>query len=200
MENNTSIQNKSEDIITENNEKKQVVNENVSEIAVEKIKKQAECASGQNVPAVAIYNYLINKCNTDNEFSALVIVEGKTLAKCFSYVTERAFEKAAMQNITADTNSPTPIGIGMSGDEIFVLVDEYFSLDDKTIEERKTAERKAIEEARKAADELKRAAEKEKKQADNKKKKPADAKKEVKKPAEKPVAVEDNSPQMSLFD
>ena len=196
MENNSTIQNNSADIISEKAMENQGVIENITESAVKKIKKEAEIASGQNVPAIAIYNYLLDKCKKDEDFSKCVLVESKTIPKCFTYITDKAFGIASKQNINADRN--TPIGVGMSSDEIFALVNEYFTLDDKVIEERKEAERKEIEEARRVAADTKRAQEKAKADA-NKKKQPQDKKKNEKESG-KPKNPAENDSQISLFD
>lgn len=199
MDNSTTNQNNVADIISDNNEKSQEPANNIIQKAVEKITKQAEKASGQNVPAVAIYHYLLEKCSGDETFSKLVIAEEKSISKCFSYVTEKAYEAAASQNITANTNSDKPISVGMSSDEIFALVDEYFTLSDKEIKKRSEEAQKLREEARKAADDTRKEAEK-KKSAE--KAKAAKEKEKAKKEKEekKAKAEEAAKAQMSLFD
>lgn len=199
MDNSTTNQNNVADIISDNNEKSQEPANNIIQKAVEKITRQAEKASGQNVPAVAIYHYLLEKCSGDEAFSKLIIVKEKSISKCFSYVTEKAYEAAASQNITANTNGDKPISVGMSSDEIFALVDEYFTLSDEEIKKRSEEAQKLREEARKAADDARKEAEK-KKSAE--KAKAAKEKEKAKKEKEekKAKAEEAAKAQMSLFD
>jgi len=188
MENNTAIQNNTADIIAENKRESQEENENIMRNAAEKIKEQAETASGQNVPAVAIYHYLVDKCENSEDFAKAVLNESKTVSKCFTYITDKAYEAAAAANITADTNNNAPLGIGMSSDEIFALAEEYFTLSDDEIKKRREDARAELEKRRK---ELRAARqETEKKKAESKK----DTEKKSVKPEKAPDA------QMSFFD
>ena len=140
--------------------------------ATEKIENEAVSASGQNVPAIAIYHYLLHKVKHDESFAKQVLVSTKALSKCFSYITEKAFEIAKVQYeaLKEQTDDPEEqkIGVGMGDKEIFGYVDEYYLLDDaelerkkaeakekaeadqKAAEEKRNAERKAAEEKRKA--------------------------------------------------
>lgn len=199
MENSTTNQNNISDIISENTEKSQESINNIIQEAIEKISVQAEKASGQNVPAIAIYHYLLEKCRADEDFSKLVIAKEKSVSKCFSYITEKAYEAAASQNVTANINSDAPISVGMDSDEIFALVDEYFTLSDEEIEKRKEETRKLREEARKAADDARKEAEK--KKADEKAKAAKEKEKAKKEKEEKKAKAEEVAKaQMSLFD
>ena len=155
MENTNVIQSVSAEKVTEN-KRSQGVSNNIIQQAMEKLKKEAMAASGQNVPAIAIYSYLLHKCRNSEDFAKLVMVKGKTISKCFTYITNKAYELARIQNISVNTNNNTNIGCGMSSDEIFCLADGYFTLTDEEIEKRKEAERIKIEEARKAADAIRK--------------------------------------------
>lgn len=177
MENTNVIQKVSEEKVTEN-KKNQGVSNNVIQQAMQKLKKEAMAASGQNVPAIAIYSYLLHKCRNSEDFAKLVMVKGKTISKCFTYITNKAYELARVQNISVNTNNNTNIGCGMSSDEIFCLADEYFTLTDEEIEKRKEAERIKLEEARKAAEAIR-------KEARRKKEEEAKAKKNKAKKEEK---------------
>lgn len=199
MDNSTTNQNNVADIISDNNEKSQEVTRNIRQEAVEKITTQAEKASGQNVPAIAIYHYLLEKCSDDEAFSKLVTAKEKNFSKCLSYITEKAYEAAAGQNITANPSNNTPIGVGMSSDEIFALVDEYFTLTDEEIKKRSEDARKTREEARKAADEARKEAEK-KKAAERAKAAKEKEKAKKEKEEKKAKAEEAAKAQMSLFD
>ena len=186
MENTTSTQNKSIPIISENSFENQEGNEYCSK-AIKKVNEQARSVSGQNVPAIAIYHYLIDKCS-NNDFAQCVINEEKSLSECFSYITEKAFEKGSQ---TQAANN-MPFSVGMSSDEIFKLVDEYFILSNAEIEKRKKQKLKEIE-ATRAANEKIRA----QKIADTAKKK-AEAKNE--KTKSKSVTKSNTENQISLFD
>lgn len=146
--------------------------------AVKKINKEAESVSGQQVPAIAIYNFLIDRCRQDPEFSAKVLIETKKLSKCFDHIMTVAYNRAQVQRKVTTGNR---VGVGMSSEEIFALVEDYFNLDDEAIA-KKEAEDKAKSEAKAKADAAAKA-------ADDKSKKPQKT--------QKPKAEED--PQLSLF-
>lgn len=151
--------------------------------AITKINEEAKTVSGQNVPAIAIKDYIVSKCESDEEFAKLVEKPEKCLSKCFTYLSEVAYQRAKAQQEATKCNN---ICIGMSGDEIFAIVDEYFALDEEELARRKEEEKKAAEEERKKQDEEARKKRAEKQKA---------------KAAEKPKGKADNSPeQVSFFD
>lgn len=195
MKNLTTNQNNSADIIAENTGEKQEKSEKIIQLAVEKIKKQAETASGYNVPIVAIYNYLVERCN-DLTFAQAVVKEEKNLGNCFKYITDRAFLAATKQNLTAPPPTrDNPLCFGMDSDEIFRLSSEYFELDDDGLEKIKESETAIIDNARKSIDEARRTAEKKKTEEKAK----ADAEKKAAR-KRKADAAKMAEAQMSLFD
>jgi len=161
--------------------------------AIEKLENEANSVSGQNVPAIAIYNYLKDKCSQDEAFSEKVMIATKSLSKCFSYIMEIAYTRAKSQH---EKTGESKIGIGMSSEEIFSLSIDYFNLDDEAIERKKQEEKKAAEKRKKEAEE-KRKAEQAKRAADVKNKK---SKATAKPPREKKQKVEDKeNGQVTLF-
>ena len=136
--------------------------------ALEKIETEAVSVSGQNVPAIAIYNYLKHKITHDEEFAKQVLIPTKALSKCFSYLTEKAYEVAKAQfeamksqKEAQDEDDDTPeeqkVGVGMSDKEIFGFVNEYFALDDAEIERKKEEARLKAEADLKAAEDKRKA-------------------------------------------
>lgn len=199
MENLTANQNNSADIISDNAEKSQEVREDVVQAAIDKIMTQAESASGQNVPIVAIYNHLIAKCKDSRHFAEAVLKEEKTINQCCKYVTDRAFLAATKQNLTATPTNNDPLCYGMDSAEIFKLSDEYFELEDDALEKLKDAERTIIDDARKAIDTARQEAEK--KKAEERKKAQAEKEKAKKEKEEKKAQAEEAAQaQMSLLD
>lgn len=180
---NKSISNNSDSIIAENVKE---IND-VKIKAIRKLDSEAEHASGQNVPAVGIYHYIRRKIEEDESDAFAKFVLAKKLSNCFSYVTEHFMEiakKAAKGNGTR--NNPEVVGVGASSDEIFALVDEFYSTPDEEIKKR-AKEKKAREEAEK---ESKKAPEKAKKKVSE----------EKKQPKEKPKATKPDEPeQLSLM-
>jgi hypothetical protein len=160
--------------------------------AIEKLENEANSVSGQNVPAIAIYNFLKEKCSEDEIFSGKILIATKSLSKCFSYIMETAYIRAKEQH---EKSGEVKVGVGMSSDEIFALAVEYFNLDNEAIERKKEEEKKAAEERRKKAEE-KRKAERIKNAAKAKSKK-SKQKKET--PAEKTDEKPKDNEQISLF-
>lgn len=177
---NTTIQTNSASNIAE---KETEINENIVKKAVEKLDKEAVSVSGQNVPAIGIYQYLREKASKDTDFAKQVLIETKSLSKCFSYVMEYAYKVAQEQH---NQTKETKIGVGMSDAEIYKICEEYFALDDAEIERKKKAEEEA---KKKKAEE-----EKAKKEAEKETKKKAKTEKS-KKSNNNP----DESAQMSLL-
>lgn len=136
-------QNKSADIIAEEATENQEVFKNVSLSAVNKLTDEANSVSGQNVPAIAIFRYLVDKVKDDTEFSKCVMREEKTLSKCFTYLTQTALNKGIEQNPSRNPN--TALTVGMSSAEIFGIVNEYYELTDEEIEKRKKQKLAEIE-------------------------------------------------------
>ena len=156
----------------------------IIEAAVAKIQKEAESVSGQQVPAIAIYNFIIQKCQEDIDFAAKVNIETKKLSKCFNHIMKIAYNRAeARHNLTKEKS----VGVGMSSEEIMELVVDYYNLDDEAIA-KKEAEEKAKAQAE--AEARKKAAAEKKKENDNKKK--------AKKPKKEEKIPSDDT-QLSLF-
>lgn len=117
--------------------------------AIAKLEKEAESVSGQQVPAIAIYNFLKEKCKNDELFASKVLIETKKLSKCFDYI----MEFARIKSITSENH----VGVGMSSEELFGLVADYYKFDDETIEQNKIEAREKAEKRKKLFDDLKRA-------------------------------------------
>jgi hypothetical protein len=162
------------------NEQQQIVS-----AAIKKIDLEAESVSGQQVPAIAIYNFIKEKCKEDVAFAEKVLIETKKLSKCFDHIMKIAYNRAeARHNLTKENR----VGVGMSSEEIMDLVVDYYNLDDKAIAQKEAEEKakaKAEAEARKKA-----AAEK---------KKESDSKKKAKKPKREEKSPSDDDTQLSLF-
>lgn len=155
--------------IAENNGK---INEEILK-ALKKLNKEAESVSGQNLPAIGIYHFLVSKVENDVEFAKKV--QCKKLSACFSFVMEQYREQAReLSNGTGTRENPEVVGIGASSDEIFDYVVDFYTLSDEELKKR--AEEKAA--ARKAK------AEKERKEREEKRKAEAAAVEEAKKEAE----------------
>lgn len=108
------------------------------ESAMTKLNNEAATVSGYNVPAIAIRDHVAQRIMTDVIYAEKVIAEGKTLSKCYQYISDIAFEKARK---TSKTDKQEGIMIGMSSDEIFALADEYYTLSDDELKKKLEAER-----------------------------------------------------------
>lgn len=161
------------------------------EKAIEKLEKEAKNASGRNVPAVGIYNFLKDLCLNDEEFTKQMLIPTKSISKCFSYVQGKAYEMAIEQRKELG-NKDNVESVGMGDNEIYDLAKEYYMLDDAEIERKKEEERKAREEKQKQEDE-KRKTEQAKRDAEKRAKKKDEAK--IKKKSE-----EADNGQISLMD
>ncbi len=184
-------------IIAENDEKNQEEVKNASEQAILKLTEEAKSVSGQNVPAIAIFQYLMEKVADDVDFAACVINEEKTLSKCFTHITETALNLGREQN--PNRKQGEAFMVGMSDTEIFGAVNEYYQLSDREIENRKAQKLKEIEAAREAAEKIRadEAKKREEKKQEAKAAKEAKAKKKAEDEAKKE---EDDDAQFSLFD
>ena len=103
-----------------------------------KLNNEAATVSGYNVPAIAIRDYIAKRIMTDVDYTEKIITEGKTLSKCFQYISDMAFEKARKMS---NSDKKGGIMIGMSSDDIFTLVDEYYTLSDDELKKKLEAER-----------------------------------------------------------
>lgn len=167
---NTTLSTNSAINIAENDEK---INEEILKAATEKLDKEAESVSGQNVPAIGIYHFVRAKAIADEAFAQQVLQ--KKLSDCFSFVMEQYREQALnMARGTGTRDNPEVVGIGASADEIYGYVVDFYTLSDEELKKR--AEEKAA--ARKAK------AETEKKKRNEKAKADAEAKAKAKKEAE----------------
>lgn len=108
------------------------------ESAMTKLNNEAATVSGYNVPAIAIRDHVAQRIMTDAVYTEKVIAEGKTLGKCYQYISDIAYEKARKMS---KTDKQGGIMIGMSSDEIFALADEYYTLSDDELKKKLEAER-----------------------------------------------------------
>lgn len=111
---------------------------NKEESAMTKLNNEAATVSGYNVPAIAVRDHIAQRIMTDVIYAEKVIAEGKTLSKCYQYISDIAFEKARKMS---KTDKQEGIMIGMSSDEIFALADEYYTLSDDELKKKLEAER-----------------------------------------------------------
>lgn len=185
---NTTLPNNSVINIAENETKS---NEKIVQCAIEKLDKEAESVSGQNVPAIGIYHFVRAKVIADETFAQQVLQ--KKLSDCFSFVMEQYREQALnMAKGTGTRDNPEIVNIGASSDEIFGYVVDFYTLSDEELKKRaeeKAASRKAKAEAKKKeqAEKAKANAEakaKAKKEAEAKKKKEEKAKQKAAEMAE----------------
>ncbi len=123
--------------------------------AIAKLEKEAESVSGQQVPAIAIYNFLKEKCQNDELFASRVLIETKTLSKCLNYI----MEFPCIKKVTScyDVTMEIHTGFEMPSEELFRLVVDYYKLDDETVEQNKIEAREKAEKRKKLFDDLKRA-------------------------------------------
>lgn len=133
---------------------------NKEESAMTKLNNEAATVSGYNVPAIAIRDHVAQRIMTDAVYAEKVIAEGKTLSKCYQYISDVAYEKARKMS---KTDKQGGIMIGMSSEEIFALADEYYSLSDDELKKKLEAERPKPAPAEKAETAKKKTAEKPKK-------------------------------------
>lgn len=137
------------------------------------IKKITDAEYGSHGEGLAkpIADFIVGKCE-DEEFAALVMQEHKTLEKCLNFVMEQA--KNHLNNKCGY----------IPPDEVFSMVNDYFTMDDAELE------RKKAEEAAMRKEEAKR-------QSEERAAKAAEAK--TKKAAEKKAAKQSAEGQISLF-
>lgn len=140
------------------------------ESAMTKLNNEAATVSGYNVPAIAIRDHIAQRIMTDVIYAEKVIAEGKTLSKCYQYISDIAYEKARKMS---NTDKRGGIMIGMSSEEIFALADEYYTLSDDELKKKLEAERPKPAPAEKAETAKKKIADKPKKT------KPAEEKEEL---------------------
>ena len=97
------------------------------ESAMTKLNNEAATVSGYNVPAIAIRDHIAQRIMTDVIYAEKVIAEGKTLSKCYQYISDIAYEKARKMSNT-DKRGGIMIGfvfLGLSA--IFFLAVSAFS-------------------------------------------------------------------------
>lgn len=133
---------------------------NKEESAMTKLNNEAATVSGYNVPAIAIRDHVAQCIMTDAIYAEKVITEGKTLSKCYQYISDMAYEKARKMS---KTDKQDGIMIGMSSEEIFALADEYYTLSDDELKKKLEAERPKPAPAEKAETAKKKIADKPKK-------------------------------------
>ena len=102
-----------------------------------KLNNEAATVSGYNVPAIAIRDHVAQRIMSDAIYAEKVIAEGKTLSKCYQYISDIAYEKARKMS---NTDKRGGIMIGMSSEEIFALTDEYYTLSDDELKKKLEAE------------------------------------------------------------
>jgi len=104
--------------------------------AIKKITDNMQDCEEKRIPAEPIARYLKEKCKQDKEFCALVVQEHKTLEKCFDFVFEQA------------KNHLNNGGGWIEDNDVYMMAEDYFNLDDAEIERQKAEEEAKREEAR----------------------------------------------------
>lgn len=192
---NTTLPTNSDNNIAKNETE---INEKIVQSAIEKLDKEAESVSGQNLPAIGIYHFIRAKAIADETFAQQVLQ--KKLSECFTFVMEQYREQALnMTRGTGTRDNPEVVGISASSDEIFGYVVDFYILSDEALKKRaeeKAAARKAKAEAEKKEREKKAKAEAE---AKAKTKKEAEAEKKKKEKEKQKAAEMAEQGQMSLL-
>lgn len=194
-------QNKSTAIIADNTTKNQEAVSDVISSAIKKIKEQAQSASGYNVPAVGIYDYLLEKCRESEEYAALVNNAEKSIAGCFEHVVQHFYEIGAAGGFTPVPGNNQAQCVGADSATIFAVVDEYFTKPDNVIKNERELKLAAIKEKQEQERKL-REAENKKKEEERKaaaKKKEEDKKKREEEKKRREEAKKNGGTQMSLF-
>lgn len=157
--------------------------ENLNEEAAIKLEAELETAKSTLLPVFPIVRYLKNKCLSDDDFAALVNDERKTLAKCFSYVTDEVKKELNSQNGWLDDN------------EVYAYAETYYMTDEAVFEqiatEKAEAEKKRREEVAK-----KRKEQEEKRKKANEKKKKKETEEKKKEPIVEKVPEQTEQPEM----
>ena len=110
--------------------------------AIKKIVDSMQDCKEQRIPAEPIMRYLTGKCGEGDEFCALVIQEHKTLEKCFNFVYEQA-----RKHLNNASNG------WIEDNDVYMMAEDYFSLDDAEIERQKAEEEAKLAEERAKRDE-----------------------------------------------
>lgn len=194
-------QNKSTAIIADNTTKNQEAVSDVISGAIKKINEQAPSASGYNVPAVGIYNHLIEKCQESEDFAACVNKEEKSIAGCFEHVVQHFFEAGMLGGFTPVPGDKRAQCVGSDSTVIFAVVDAYFEKTNEDLEKEHKMNLAAIEEKREQARQL-RVAENKRQEEERKaaaKKKEEEKKKREEEKKRREEAKKNGGTQMSLF-
>lgn len=146
--------------------------------AVKKLTAEDEKLDKKSI-AKSFSEYLIEKCQKDEDFSEKVNQEQKTIEKCLAYVTQKARDYLGGHSGGVEDNI------------VFGWVSEYYNLDDAAIEAEKKRKK---EEADKQAAEDRAKAEERRKQVEAEKKEG-----EAKKKAEKAAEKKQDAGQISFF-
>lgn len=159
--------------------------ENRKEEAAIKLEAELETAKSNLLPVFPIVRYLKNKCLSDDAFAELVNNEKKTLAKCFSYVTDEVKKALNNKNGWLDDN------------EVYAYAETYYMTDEAVFEqieaEKAEAEKKRQEEVakkRKEQEEKRKKANAAKKQKETVEPKQVQKESKVPEPMEQPVMQE----------
>ena len=131
----------------------------VKDEAINKIMEAEHGNHGADL-ASPIIEFVIEKCAVDEEFATLVMQEHKTLEKCLDFVMEQA-----KKHLNGKSGYIPP-------NEVFAMVNDYFTMDDAELEAKKAEEAAKREEKNK-----KRAEEKKAQDAEKQAQKKAEAKK-----------------------
>lgn len=98
----------------------------LNEKAIDILKGELEKEHSPMVPTVPIINYLIDKCEKDENFADRITLENKNLKECLEYVLQEVKKKLNGKN-------------GYIPDqEVYNMVETYYLLDEVKIEKPET--------------------------------------------------------------
>lgn len=157
--------------------------ENPNEEAAIKLEAELETAKSNLLPVFPIVRYLKNKCLSDDDFAARVNDKRKTLAKCFSYVTDEVKKALDGRNGWLDDN------------EVYAYAETYY-LTDEAVFEQIAAEKAEAEKKRQEEVAKKRKEQEEKRKKANEKKKKKEPEVKKKEPVAEKAPEQTEQPEM----
>ncbi len=95
------------------------------ENAINILNEELEKKHSPMVPAVPIINYLISKCENNEEFAKRIVLENKSIKECFKYVLQEVKKKLNNKNGWIDDQ------------EVYDMAETYYLSDEDLIEKPK---------------------------------------------------------------
>lgn len=94
------------------------------EKAINILNGELEKEHSSMVPAIPIINYLISKCENDEEFAERIVLENKRIKECFEYVLQEVRKKLNNKNGWIDDP------------EVYAMAETYYLSDDENLIEK----------------------------------------------------------------